>query len=144
VTNHRTVRYEGAADPVLTVRQPWASLIVDGVKTVENRSWATTYRGRLWIHASASRVDAVADYRDIVDNASRGAILGCVRLVDVTTDADSPWATPGQCHWLLADARRLQSAVPARGRLGLWPLPIDILQRLRRSPRGQAQPSRTG
>ena len=38
VTNHRTVRYEAAAEPVLTVRQPWAALIVDGVKTVENRS----------------------------------------------------------------------------------------------------------
>jgi hypothetical protein len=35
----------------LTVRQPWASLIVTGAKDVENRSWPTSYRGTLLIHA---------------------------------------------------------------------------------------------
>jgi hypothetical protein len=41
---------------VLTVRQPWASLIVAGIKNVENRSWRTKYRGKLGIHAG-SHVD---------------------------------------------------------------------------------------
>ena len=35
----------------LTIRQPWASLIVEGVKTVETRSWNTKHRGSLAIHA---------------------------------------------------------------------------------------------
>ena len=35
----------------LTVRQPWASLIAAGVKTIETRSWATSFRGPLAIHA---------------------------------------------------------------------------------------------
>lgn len=35
----------------LTLHQPWASLVALGVKTVETRSWATSYRGRLLIHA---------------------------------------------------------------------------------------------
>ncbi len=35
----------------LTIRQPWASLIAAGVKTIETRSWSTRYRGLLLIHA---------------------------------------------------------------------------------------------
>ncbi len=35
----------------LTIRQPWASLIAAGVKTIETRSWSTRYRGPLAIHA---------------------------------------------------------------------------------------------
>ena len=38
----------------LTVRQPWASLIAAGVKTIETRSWSTKYRGPLAIHAGLS------------------------------------------------------------------------------------------
>jgi hypothetical protein len=37
---------------VLSVRQPYATLICAGVKTVENRTWKTDYRGKLLIHAS--------------------------------------------------------------------------------------------
>lgn len=38
---------------VLTVKQPWASLIVHGIKDIENRSWRTNFRGRVLIHSSA-------------------------------------------------------------------------------------------
>lgn len=34
---------------VLTVKQPWASLIVHGIKDIENRSWQTNFRGRVLI-----------------------------------------------------------------------------------------------
>lgn len=37
----------------ITVRQPWASLIAAGVKTIETRSWSTKYRGPLAVHAGA-------------------------------------------------------------------------------------------
>lgn len=39
----------------LTIRQPWASLIAHGVKTIETRSWSTEYRGPLAIHAGRAR-----------------------------------------------------------------------------------------
>ena len=35
----------------LTIRQPWAQLIAVGAKTIETRSWSTSYRGPLAIHA---------------------------------------------------------------------------------------------
>ena len=41
----------------LSVRQPWASLIVSGFKSVENRSWKTDYRGTIAIHASGTYRD---------------------------------------------------------------------------------------
>lgn len=40
----------------LSVRQPYAALICAGVKTVENRTWKTDYRGRLLIHASGDNM----------------------------------------------------------------------------------------
>jgi hypothetical protein len=36
----------------LSVRNPWADLIVRGYKSIENRSWRTNYRGRIAIHAA--------------------------------------------------------------------------------------------
>ena len=41
----------------LSVRQPWAWAICSGEKTIENRSWATDYRGTIAVHASASQQD---------------------------------------------------------------------------------------
>ena len=36
----------------LSIRQPWAWLILHGGKDIENRDWATRFRGRVLIHAS--------------------------------------------------------------------------------------------
>lgn len=41
----------------LSLRQPWASLVALGVKTVETRSWSTSYRGPLAIHAATRHFD---------------------------------------------------------------------------------------
>ena len=38
----------------ISVKQPWASLIISGIKDIENRKWKTNYRGRVLIHASNS------------------------------------------------------------------------------------------
>ncbi|EGQ13669.1 ASCH domain-containing protein [Prevotella pallens] len=40
----------------LSVRQPWASLLVSGLKDIENRTWAPNYKGRILIHASSTKV----------------------------------------------------------------------------------------
>lgn len=45
---------------VLTVKQPWAHLIVDNIKDVENRTWQTKYRGELYIHTSKNSFDFLA------------------------------------------------------------------------------------
>jgi len=41
----------------LSIRQPWASMIVHGIKTIENRTWSTKYRGPIAICASSHPPD---------------------------------------------------------------------------------------
>ena len=45
----------------ISIRQPWAWLIVNGYKDVENRIWATSLRGRVLIHAGASKSDTTPE-----------------------------------------------------------------------------------
>lgn len=63
--NH-SARPSTTNDPirVLSVRQPWAGLIVHGFKALENRDWETSYRGPLAIHASSN--DATSAYREFI------------------------------------------------------------------------------
>eukprot|EP00762_Andalucia_godoyi_P000510 ANDGO_05266.mRNA.1 hypothetical protein len=83
---------------VLSMHQPWASLLIHDVKYVEGRSWSTAYRGWMWIASTASvadnyEVDAIlSTYRELrgssaVDSLDfpTSRLLGCVFLVDVLT-----------------------------------------------------------
>lgn len=123
----------------LTVWQPWASLIVAGVKRIENRTWGTNYRGLILIHAAARPVDRKALDRlaqlgiDVPDDLPRGAIVGAVELVDVVrlgqrslfddVSNDDPFASGPLC-WKLANARQLATPIPWDGRQGFWSVPL--------------------
>lgn len=117
----------------LTVKQPWAELIITGLKDVENRSRRTTFRGRFAVHAGLRRAEfddldlecMPAKYRKrIIDAWQRhkypGRVLGTVELVDCVQNSSSPWAIDGYWHWVLRDPRPYTRAVPAKGQLGLW------------------------
>jgi hypothetical protein len=94
-----------------------------GVKDVENRSWTTTHRGELAIHAGIRvEADALVSHGHLLPpgDLPRGAMLGTVRLVDVVENYPSVWASPGQWHWVLADPKLLPQPMPMTGRLGLW------------------------
>lgn len=68
----------------LSVRQPWASLIAQGRKTIEIRTWLTRHRGELAIVASTNLSrEGIAKY-DIRE--PRGAVVCVVELLDVR-----PW-----------------------------------------------------
>jgi hypothetical protein len=110
---------------VLTIRQPWASLIVDGVKPVENRSWITNHRGPLLIHAGKAWSNADAD--DIFErfgltlnkwDMTFGAVIGIADLVDVVDQHKSPWFC-GPYAWVLRNARPIKP-IPMNGQLGLF------------------------
>ncbi|MCF0234627.1 MAG: ASCH domain-containing protein, partial [Thermoguttaceae bacterium] len=74
----------------LTVRAPWAWAIMAGLKRVENRSWKSSFRGCVAIHAGCSP-DSDADAATVFNelqiksppNLIRGAIIGLVDLVDI-------------------------------------------------------------
>lgn len=88
----------------LSIRQPWASLIIDGPKRHENRSWRTRVRGWVLVHAGQSDDDWNAyqfckqrgllsdTTADILrSNPPRGGIIGAMRIDDCVVSDPSPW-----------------------------------------------------
>lgn len=75
----------------LSVKQPWACLLVEGVKKIEVRSWSTDHRGKLLVCASASPNNFF--WHDHVDDVNRllhsGCMIGVVDLIDVRKLAES-------------------------------------------------------
>ncbi|WP_373802637.1 ASCH domain-containing protein [Bacteroides heparinolyticus] len=125
---------------VLTLREPWASLIGKGIKTIETRSWSTNYRGELYIHAGKhkvptndKRITTVCQYLD-GEPFQYGNIFVRCNLVDCIL-IDEKYAakikeenplnfycgnyTPGRYAWVLEDVSYI-SPIPATGRLSIW------------------------
>jgi len=104
---HRIVRRAVA----LSIRQPWAYLIIHAAKDVENRNWSTRVRGCVLIHAAKTM--SRNDYADCALFCSRlpegtlpadfwfptfdqlkrqcGGIVGAMNIVDCVTQSRSPW-----------------------------------------------------
>ena len=117
---------------MLAVRQPYAWLIVSGHKTVENRTWDTSYRGRLYIHASGQMhrtplADLEGQFNIEIDRSAlvMGAIIGHVELVDVITQSTSPWFE-GPYGFVLANPSIIRP-VPALGRLRIYNAPQALV-----------------
>jgi hypothetical protein len=138
---------------ILSVRQPWASAIFRLNKDVENRSWLTSYRGALLIHASLSfdakymvsrefqELMASSPARDLVhrvekSNVTRGAIIGVVQLDDIVQNSSSTWACENNYHWLISQAREFRKPVPAKGTQGLWKIPAHLADEITRQLEG--------
>jgi len=115
---------------VLTVRQPWAGLILAHGKDIENREWPTKVRGRIAIHSS--KVLRVSDFDDarFVEHMGpkvdwtgpefrAGCILGTVEIVDCVTASDSPWFV-GPYGFVLSNPMLFERPIPAKGKLGFW------------------------
>lgn len=104
----------------LTIRQPWATLIASGAKDVENRSWATSFRGRIAVHAGAAtdRAAGIGTPRECPNSV----IVGTVEIAGCIRDYASPWAEDGCWHWVLRDPVAFAEPVPCKGKLGLWRL----------------------
>jgi len=123
--------------PVLSVKQPWAWLLVNGKKDCENRSRSTSIRGRVWIHASktwdeegwqwilahdeiGASLLTVAERVRVSLEATRqlGGIVGSVEIVDSVETCYSPWFG-GPWGWLCENAAPCEF-VPCRGQLGFF------------------------
>jgi hypothetical protein len=115
----------------LTLRPNWAWLVVNGHKDIENRSWPTRLRGRIWIHASSSPV-AKAEYQRFMsicrerrikkfprrEDIKFGGIVGSVEIVDCVTKSRSCWFG-GEYGFVLKNARRTRFK-PMKGKLGFF------------------------
>ena len=119
---------------VLTVKEPFATLIIEGYKEYEFRSWKINYRGKLLIHAGKN-IDKEAYSRVKKYNLElkSGSIIGeciitdCI-LVDKVFDNKLRKKNPivyknnhvGMYAWKLEEIIKYDKGIPVKGKLGLW------------------------
>ena len=116
----------------LSVWQPWAWLIVNGYKDVENRDWEPTEERigtRFAIHAPKRRVTkeeydyfleivrkrGIKRYPKSVDDFDYGSIVGTAILESVRRNSKSFWAQKGAFHWKLRSSTKLKPRLVKRG-----------------------------
>ncbi|MGM5480189.1 MAG: ASCH domain-containing protein, partial [Nanobdellota archaeon] len=115
---------------VLSVKQPFAELIVSGKKSIEIRSWNTTFRGEFLLHVSKNPV-MTAMKRNGFSDLETGVIIGKVTLVgvkkyvdesDFKNDRIKHLATSdyGKYGFILKNPVRFEKLIPVKGKLGFW------------------------
>jgi hypothetical protein len=126
---------------VLTIKQPWASLIMLGYKRFEFRSWETNYRGELLIHAGQG-IDKEAMKRlqkYIPKDMPKGKILGKAKLVDCVKmspefksellkenkDIYTDSTFKENYGWQMEDIEVFDEPIEAKGHLSLWEFEME-------------------
>ncbi|CAK0774293.1 hypothetical protein CVIRNUC_004154 [Coccomyxa viridis] len=137
----------------LSLHQPWAQLLVHGIKRIEGRAWSSNHRGRVWIHATSARPETQTIrelehfYTEVHGDLKvhfpsdypTSALVGCVNVVDVlTAEQVGAWEELPGCvklevgsprAFLCEDPRFLARPISMRGHPKLWQLPPQILSR---------------
>ncbi|MGM9874690.1 MAG: ASCH domain-containing protein [Bacilli bacterium] len=119
----------------LTIKEPWASLIIEEYKKYEFRSWKTKYRGKILIHAGCSvEKDMIKRFSDYDININPGYIIGHATIVDcILVDEEfnkklrniDPVVYGRSNHtetyaWKLENVVKYEKPIPCKGKLGLW------------------------
>ena len=126
---------------VISLLEPWASLIKEKVKYIETRSWATKYRGELYIHASKRKLtkNNLIEYNKQLSllkdtDFNYGYIIAKCELIDCkymneklinevkknTKEYICGEYSIGRYAWMLKDIDVLEKPILAKGRLGIW------------------------
>ncbi len=125
---------------VLSLTEPYATLIKIGKKKIETRSWKTSYRGKLYIHASSTKIPK--EYKNNtelmslvnVNNLNYGHIICSCDLVDCIEMTDefiekvkknsgeyvSGIYAKGRYAWILENVEIIKKPIEAKGHLGIW------------------------
>lgn len=119
----------------LTIKEPWATLIIEGYKKYEFRSWKINYRGKILIHAGKTlEHNQAKKFEDYNLEYSCGEIIGEADLVDcikVTEEFDNklkkinPIVYENSGHvenyaWKLENIKKYHKKIKVNGKLGLW------------------------
>jgi ASCH domain len=109
----------------LSIRQPWAWMILHAGKDIENRARPTQFRGRFLIHAARTmtleeweKARVLAPSLPVPALLERGGIVGEAELVDCVGWSASPWYAGG-CAYVLANVKPLPFR-PCQGALGFF------------------------
>ena len=122
---------------VITIREPFATLIKDKVKIYETRSWKTNYRGEIYIHAAkirskASNANIASTYLKSKENPEH-IICKCLLKDCIYIDNNfinevkknkeeynSGRYEVGRYAWQLEVIEVLEEPIYAKGQLGIW------------------------
>lgn len=124
---------------VISIKEPFATLITNGTKKIETRSWKTNYRGELFIHASGKKPAKEFLTNDFVKNITKdikmnyGNIICKCNLVDciymdekfIETIKKNPREYNcgdykiGRYAWIIDNIEPIYP-LPAKGRLNIW------------------------
>jgi len=136
--------------PILSVRQPWASYVVSGLKSIELRSWSTEYRGWLWIH-TGKKPDSLAMQMLNLNSEEFdcGGLIGLAKIEECyLIDSEIKWRLhrsqhlspgrfQGECYgWRITDALSLSDIIQCPGELGLFRLSGSIYKQVRQEIEG--------
>ncbi len=125
---------------VLSLTEPYATIIKEGKKKIETRSWKTNYRGKLYIHASSTKIPKEyrenKDLMNLVDinNLNYGYIVCSCELIDCVKMTDefiekvklnneeyiSGIYARDRYAWILKNIQILDKPIKAKGHLGIW------------------------
>ena len=125
----------------LSVKEPYATLIRDGVKSIETRSWKTNYRGPLYIHASGKTIPkeylANDELMQLVGDRQmhfgklvcRCELVDCVKMTDEfirqikrnKEEYIAGFYKVGRYAWILHNIHPVESG-EIKGHLGIWTL----------------------
>ncbi len=126
---------------VLSLTEPYATLIKEKKKLVETRSWQTKYRGVLYIHASMTKIkelnpelmllleDKNLNYGHIICKCH---LVDCIRMTDeyVSNMKENNYQeyicgvySPGRYAWILENIEVLNKPIKAKGKLSIWEYP---------------------
>lgn len=124
----------------LTIREPWASLIVNGYKEYEFRSWKTNYRGKILIHSGICFDKEYLDrFREYDLEYGKGEIIGEAELVDCIKVSDEFQKLLNNKNrlvygsnnydqkyaWKLINIKKYNKRIPVKGKLSLWEYDIN-------------------
>ncbi len=127
----------------LSIRQPWAELILLGRKTIETRTWRTAHRGVFAIHTGWHIETTIAELYDLqAESLVSAALVGTAEISDMIEFDDESWEAlrhehlvPDESHngrvgWRLTNVRRLASPILLRGLPGLFPLDDAMVEQI--------------
>jgi hypothetical protein len=121
----KAIQHPDKSLPALGIRQPWAELIMRGVKTIELRSSQTKIRGTIYVYASKTlaktphAIEAAAQAEIATETLPTGTLIGTVEIVDsfpATAEHAEASGVPasllkGKYGWKLANPKRIKSPI---------------------------------
>ncbi len=132
---------------VLSLTEPYATLIKEGKKKIETRCWKTSYRGELYIHASITKIPKEWKNNNEVMNLVSDTSFNFGHIICKCNLIDCIYMTKeyvqnmkmnnyqeyicgiyeeGRYAWILQDIEVLQNRIKAKGHLNIWNYDNDV------------------